>query len=364
MGKKVEEFENLMTQKYGIKALAFSSGSTANQAIFEIYKQRNPEKFKNSLVICPVVTWISSISPAVMAGYEIKFCDVNLDDFCFDYQKLEKILEENKNRNLIIWPTALIGHSPNFDKLKQLSKKYNAELFLDSCENQFSEYENESILSQCDMTSLSCFWSHHMVSIEFGFVFFKKESDYLFAKMFRNHGLVRSLSKDHPLRIKIQSDNPTLDPEFLFSNLGTNLRPTDCHAIWGLQDIKRADKYKKHRKDIYEYFYRNIEYRNKYYLPNYDEVKQIKQEHVGFCLPVFRRDNLMWLVKEILNENGIFTRPLIGSCLTLQPPFQKYHNEKEFPNGLWIHNHGCYIGLHNKVTKSDIDDLMNILDLI
>ncbi len=50
MGKKVEEFENLMTQYTGVKALGVSSGSAANQLIFELYKQRNPEKFKNSLL--------------------------------------------------------------------------------------------------------------------------------------------------------------------------------------------------------------------------------------------------------------------------------------------------------------------------
>ncbi|MEK6885070.1 MAG: DegT/DnrJ/EryC1/StrS family aminotransferase, partial [Nanoarchaeota archaeon] len=58
MGPKVKEFEDLITEKYGAKALGVSSGSAANQLIFELYKQQNPEKFKNSLVICPVVTWI------------------------------------------------------------------------------------------------------------------------------------------------------------------------------------------------------------------------------------------------------------------------------------------------------------------
>ena len=280
MSKKVKELEDILTEMYGIKALAVSSGSTANQLIFELYKQRNPEKFKNTLVICPVVTWISSISPIVMAGYEIKFCDINLQDFSFDYNKLEKILEENKEKNIIIWPTALIGHCPNFSKLQHLARQYRAELWGDFCENQFSTYNGESIFQQVDFSSLSLYFSHMITSVEMGFVFIKDPKEYEFAKMFRNHGLTRSLDKDSFLKTKIENKYNNIDNQFLFGLLGTNLRPTDCHAIWGLQDIKRADKYKIHRKNIYSYYIDQIEKRKNYYLPAY-ALHSLKQEHVG-----------------------------------------------------------------------------------
>lgn len=361
MGKKVEELENILTEMYGVRALAVSSGSTANQLIFELYKQRNPEKFKNTLVICPVVTWISSISPIVMAGYEIKFCDINLQDFCFDYNKLEKILEENKDKNLIIWPTALMGHCPNFAKLQHLARQYRAELWGDFCENQFSTYNGESIFQQVDFSSLSLYFSHMITSVEFGLVFIKDPKEYEFAKMFRNHGLTRSLDNNSQLKEKIENKYYNIDPQFLFGLLGTNLRPTDCHAIWGLQDIKRADYYKIHRKNIYKYYINNIAHREKrYYLPDYS--KHTYQEHVGFCIPIFRKDDKIEELKKILNKNGVATRPIIGGCLTLQPPFKSYHSEKEFPNGLWAHNHGLYIGLHKQITFKHIDELIRVLD--
>lgn len=363
MGKKVDEFENIMSKKYEVRALGVSSGSSANQLIFELYKQRNPKKFNNSLVICPVVTWISSISPIVMAEYKIEFCDINLDDFCFDYNKLEQILEKNKNKNLIIWPTALIGHCPDFGKLQSLAKKYKAELWGDFCENQFSTYKGESIFTQVDISSLSCYFSHMTTSVEFGFVFIKNKEDYEYAKMLRNHGLTRSLDNNSKLKNKIEKKYSNIDKQFLFGVLGTNLRPSDCHAVWGLQDIKRADKYKKHRKKIYEHFWSGLEI-NKYYYPDYYREEAIGKEHIGFCLPIFRIDDKIEEVKELLNNNGISTRPIIGGCLTLQPPFEKYHNEKEFPNGIWVHKHGCYVGLLNDLTTYDIDRLLNILHSI
>jgi CDP-6-deoxy-D-xylo-4-hexulose-3-dehydrase len=361
MGKKVEELEDILTEMYGIKALAVSSGSTANQLIFELYKQRNPEKFKNTLVICPVVTWISSISPIVMAGYEIKFCDINLQDFSFDYTKLEKILDENKEKNLIIWPTALIGHCPNFSKLQHLARQYRAELWGDFCENQFSTYNGESIFQQVDFSSLSLYFSHMITSVEMGFVFIKDPKEYEFAKMFRNHGLTRSLDKHSFLKAKIENKYNNIDNQFLFGLLGTNLRPTDCHAIWGLQDIKRADKYKIHRKNIYSYYIDQIEKRKNYYLPDY-ALHSLKQEHVGFCIPIFRYDDKIEELKKFLNKNGVSTRPIIGGCLTLQPPFKSYHDETAFSNGMWVHNHGLYIGLHKGITTYHVDKLIGLLD--
>lgn len=370
MGPKVTEFELALEKMYcqsnDLRVVATSSGSSANQLIFEIYKQRFPEKFANSLVICPIVTWVSSVSPAIMAGYKVKFCDINLNDFCFNYSRLEQILHENKDKNLIIWPTALIGFCPDFSKLRSLASKYNAELWGDFCENQFSNYHGVPIFNYVKCSSLSFYFSHMTTSIEFGAVFVRGEENYEYAKLIRNHGLTRSLSANSSLRKRIEADNPNIDKQFLFGAMGTNLRPTDMHAIWGLQDIKRASIYKKIRKDIFAYYESKLNLQ-KYYIPDVRELEENGQETVGFCLPIFRMDDKINLVKQVLNENGIATRPIIGGCLRFQPIFKQYCAEESshtMPVGDWVHNHGAYVGLHYGLQYSDIDRLINILDSI
>jgi CDP-6-deoxy-D-xylo-4-hexulose-3-dehydrase len=298
-----------------------------------------------------------------MAGYKIKFCDINLQDFCFDYEKLEEILDKNKDKNLILWPTALIGFCPNFCKLQALAKKYNAELWGDFCENQFSTYDKKSIFSQVDVSSLSCYFSHMITSIEMGFVFIKDNYDYECAKMLRNHGLTRSLEENSRLKRKIEEKYDNIDKQFLFAVLGTNWRTTDMHAIWGILDMKRAEKYKLHRKQIYQYFINGLNL-DKYLFPDYHRAGSEKREDVAFCLPILRIDDKITDVKNELNREGISTRPIIGGCLTLQPPFKKYHDKKAFPNGLWISNHGAYVGLLNNLKIKYIDNLTNILNRV
>lgn len=369
MGARVEELEAKFSEYSGAHALMVANGSLANQLVFELWKVKNPLAPK-PLVIVPAVTWVSSITPALSAGMNIQFCDINLTDFSFDYEALEKILNEQAHRRIIIWPTALIGFSPDMHRLTEIAKKHGASLYLDSCENTFSRVPNHfsvfqnmdgsptssiSILSSCDMTTTSGYMSHQVTSLEAGFVFFKNREDHDLGRMFRNHGMSRSLPPDHYLRRAIENGSPEVDPAFLFALPGTNLRNTDVHAVFGLRDFARIEASKAYREMIYDLFWKQLD-RSLYYLPS-------KQDsHSAFCLPIFRGDKKIGFVKEALSNYGIEHRPIIGSNLLHQPIFRKYGKPEDFPNAEWLHQRGCYVGLHSGVTPAMVRELTDLLN--
>lgn len=376
MGARVAELEARFSEFSGMHALMVANGSVANQMVFEIWKLKNPGV--KPLVIVPAVTWVSSISPALMAGMDIEFCDVNLDDFAFDYRKLDSQVARavDVGRRVIIWPTALIGFAPDMTRIHQIAQDYGAEVFLDSCENTFSTLTtrceisvgnsdvtssltplvlSDSILASAAMTTTSCYNSHQVVSVEGGFVFFRDKDDYDLGRLLRNHGLVRSLAPDHPLRLKIQNENPDVDPQFLFALAGTNLRPTDVHAMFGLADFKRIPESIDHRKATYRLFQQLLD-PGRYYLP------QRTDSHVGFCLPIFTRWDNLAQVNAALTAAGIERRPIIGANLLYQPPFRAYGTPADFPNAEWIHRHGTYVGLHSEVTPVMVLELTTLLN--
>ncbi len=362
MSSKVAQLETEMGKLAGAHALMVGNGSLANQLVFEAWKVKNPTALKDALVIVPAVTWISSITPALSLGFDIAFCDINTDDFSFDYAALERLLVANAGRRLILWPTALIGFCPDMGRLHQLAAQYGAEVFLDSCENTLSYTEwDKSILSSADMVTTSTYTSHQLCSVEGGFVFFRNEADLALGRMLRNHGLARSLTGDwSEARKLIEEANPTIDPSFLFAVPGTNLRPSDVHAMFGLQDIKRADQYRVQRTALYRRFYEGLDF-GRYYLP------VLSESHVGFCLPIFSTsddESMTRRIKATLNEVGIQTRPIIGANLLHQPPFKAYGNPRDFPNAEWVHNRGCYVGLNPRVTEEMIDGLVDVLNQI
>lgn len=370
MGKRVEELEDWFSHYSGMHALMVANGSLANTLVFELWKVKHPGQFP--LVIVPAVTWISSVTPPILAGMDVEFCDINREDFSFDYRRLEDQIQAAQKRgveDIIIWPTALIGFAPDMRWLQGIAGYYGADLFLDSCENTFSRIPlrairtdtgedcgfDQSILASAEMTTTSCYLSHQVCSIEGGFVFFRHKEDYDLGKMFRNHGMARSLPKDHPVRRAIEKDHPKVDPQFLFALGGTNLRPSDVHASFGLRDCRRAESSRAHRVEIYRRFHSQLD-PELYYLP------PLSDTHVGFCLPIFtKRDNL-FEVKSALMDMGCETRPIIGSNLLHQPPFQGYGKPEDFPNAEWVHQHGTYVGLHEKVAPRMIKWLTDTLN--
>ena len=362
MGPRVAELEAEMSKLAGAHALMVGNGSLANQLVFELWKVKNGDtNLRNVVVIVPAVTWISSITPALSLGFQIAFCDVNLDDFSFDYDMLARILENHADKRVIIWPTALIGFCPDMGRIKALAAKHGAaEVFLDSCENTLSYIDwDQSILASADITTTSTYTSHQLCSVEGGFVFFKDKADYALGRMLRNHGLTRSLTGDWSnVRREIEEANPTIDPAFLFAVPGTNLRPSDVHAAFGLCDIKRADQYRVHRTTLYRRFHEGVD-KDRYYLPD------LSESHVGFCLPIFTTRDYPGVIDHIkrgLNREGIQTRPIIGANLLRQPPFRAYGRPEDFPKAEWIHERGCYVGLSSHVTEEMVDGLVNVLN--
>jgi len=214
MGKRVEELEAWFSRYSEMHALMVANGSLANTLVFELWKVKHPGA--RPLVIVPAVTWISSVTPALMAGMDIEFCDVNTTDFAFDYERLEAQVRAARARgveHVIIWPTALIGFAPDMGRLQGIADRYNAFLYLDSCENTFSRVPHhqslfrhldgtptstQSILASAEMTTTSTYLSHQITSVEGGFVFFRHKEDYELGRMFRNHGMARSLAAGHP----------------------------------------------------------------------------------------------------------------------------------------------------------------------
>lgn len=358
-GPKVIELEKTWSNIAGenIKSLATSSGSTANHLLVETFLQSFDYNPENVTVFVPSTTWASSLTPWVMRGCEIVFIDINLDDFSFNYEELEKELELRKNDQKIkvIWPTALIGFIPDIDQLKSLKERFNTYLFADLCETTFGEYKNQNILSCFDMSSTSFFWAHEVCGIELGMLFINKDLElfqtiYENAQMIRSHGLTRVISKNSETRKNIESKYSDVDPEFLFAKIGTNYRATDLNAMFCLLDSKRVEKYKKLRKNLWKYIVDN--------LPN-DYIK-LNKNIIPFCLPFLSTVKNINEVKKNLNLNGWETRPII-CYLPINPAFEKYSNKKDYPNSKFLHDNGFYIGLNKDIKIKDIKKLFKII---
>ena len=100
-----------------------SSGSSANQLIAQYTKNKlikNGLWPKRNKVIFNSVTWTTNISPFIREGFDPIFVDVNLNDFCLDYKKTEEVIKGNKDEIALVFPTSVLGFTPNIEKLYKI----------------------------------------------------------------------------------------------------------------------------------------------------------------------------------------------------------------------------------------------------
>lgn len=370
MDKYVKQYESKMAEFIGCKyAIYVSSGSTANILVSNFVKDSitklNPQK---NIVLVPSTTWVTSVSPFIRDGFEIKFVDISLTDFSMNLNTVENILRDKKFKNKIacIFVTSLLGFSPDILELKRLELVYDVKIMLDNCESTFTKFsignENKNISSFFTSTT-STYFGHNITSGtgEGGFIFTNDEKEYEYFIMARNHGMIRSLPEDKQKPYR----NKSVDSRFDFSILGNNYRNTEISAFGGLLDLKRANKYILKRRRLYNHFYFNTN-RFQYILPSY-WIENCY--NVPFSIPIIinskKKSNKIKKInaaKKICEDLQIETRPIVGQNLLRQTCFKEYGNPKDFPISEILHNDGFYVGLHPKIKYSQIEKLYRKLN--
>jgi CDP-6-deoxy-D-xylo-4-hexulose-3-dehydrase len=356
--KQVRSFEEKFAKFVGCKYAVFvSSGSTANTLIAQYHKSIQKDSQKN-IVVLPSTTWQTSCAPWIQAGFTPHFIDIFMDDFSIDKFKLEEFVCENSHKIACVFPTSLIGYSPDMEFYINLKNKYNINISFDNCENTLGEYNGNNI-SSFFTSSTSTYFGHQLQSVEGGFIFTNSQEEYHYFLINRNHGMVRSLSA-YGIDTKKYS-NSSVDSLFDFYSFGNNFRNTDINAFMGQLDFKKRNLYKYKRKLIYSKFKIDT---TKFYLPKQGRKDGLSD--VPFCLPIIVKNydkNLLNKALKLCKERNIEYRPIISGFLGYQTCYKKYFkSDQNYKNSVYLHNYGFYIGLHCGVTEKQITEFVEKLN--
>ena len=349
--EKVKKFEELWSSWQGISYSTYvNSGSSANlimlDAVKEYYRIEDGAE-----VLVPAVTWTTNITSVIQAKLTPVFVDVNLDDFSFDYEKLEKSITE---RTKIILVTHLIGIPANIEKLEEIAKKYDLLILEDCCESHGAKFGQEKVGNFGIASTFSFYWGHHMTTVEGGMICtdIDELNDLFILK--RSHGLAREL---HPSKHQKYKDlYPDIDFNFLFLTHGYNFRNTELHAEVGIKQIKHLDRYISIRNENHKMFLEVVSSIS-------SKIYPVENEGISsFCLPfIFKEIADKNILKNALKQVEIEMRPIIGANLLNQPCFSKYGISTSFKNAQIIHENGFYIGNNQFVNTEQIGLLNSII---
>ena len=143
-GTQVQEFENSLTEYFGKTSIGVASGTAAQQLSLLACGIGPGDE-----VIVPSMTFFSTAETVNQVGATPVFCDITLDDYNIDIEKIEPLITE---KTKAIMPVDLYGQQANYPALKKICKDYNLFLIQDSAQSFCSKQYHNPIGHSSDLS--------------------------------------------------------------------------------------------------------------------------------------------------------------------------------------------------------------------
>jgi len=356
MGPQVEKFEQAFASKMGSRyAVMTNSGSSANLIAVAAFcfKQENPLKAGDEVIV-PAISWSTTYFPLMQYGLKLRFVDVELDTLNMDVSKLEAALTPATRA---IVGVSILGNPCALDTLRDFCDTHNLLFFEDNCESMGATLHGKQCGTFGDIGTFSCFFSHHISTIEGGVAVTDDLELYHLMLSLRSHGWTRHLPDTSPIYEKKSDD---FFEAYRFIVPGYNVRPIEFFGAIGLEQIKKLDTFLTIRRKNAELWHA---------LFSDDERFVIQKEngnsaHFSFTLilhpdlPIDRQE-----VLEALKKHDIQFRIITGGNF-LRHDVVKYCNYScahEIVNANIAHDRGFFVGNHPRDLRAEIERFHSVL---
>lgn len=357
MGKKVAEFEKDFAKFVGSKyAVMTSSGSTANLiAIAALFYAKNPKLKRGDEVIVPAVSWSTTYYPLYQYGLKLKFVDIDLETLNYDLEALSNAISDKTKMIMVV---NLLGNPNDFDAINELIKNRNIILLEDNCESMGAEYKGKQAGTFGVMGTFSTFFSHHMATMEGGFVVTDDEELYHILLCLRAHGWTRNLPKENKV---VNKSDDWFGESFRFVLPGYNVRPVEMSGAIGIEQLKKLPTFLKHRRENAKLFF---QYFNNH--PDFIMQKEIgSSSWFGFSLIIRPESKLKRSdIIKVLEKNNIEYRPIVTGDFTQNEVMKYFDYEifRDLKNAKILHKNGFFVGNHQTDISEQINLLKKVLD--
>jgi CDP-4-dehydro-6-deoxyglucose reductase, E1 len=356
MGDHVAQFEKnfgkFINRKY---CLMVSSGSAANLiSIASFFYTKNPMLKKGDEVIVPAVSWSTTYFPLQQFGLKLKFVDIDLNTLNYDLDALKSAITNNTKMVVVV---NLLGNPNDFDAINMIIKDKDIFIFEDNCESLGAEYKGKQTGTFGLIGTFSTYFSHHISTMEGGFVTTDSEEIYHILLSLRAHGWTRNLPKKNHVADK--SDD-WFEESFRFVLPGYNVRPIEMSGAIGVKQLEKIPSFLQKRRENAKLFFKLFKDH-----PNYLIQKDIdRSSWFGFSLII--RPNSKLVRKDVINilqKNNVECRPIVTGNFVRNEVMKYFDYEvhKELKNANHLHENGFFVGNSHKCLSKNIDLLSKIL---
>lgn len=212
-----------------------NSGSSANLLAIGglVY---HPEGFlrPGDEVIVPAVSWSTTYFPLQQYGLRLRFVDVDRDTLNLDLDRLEAALTPDTRA---VFAVNLLGNPLDLPRLSRFCEQHDLLLVEDNCESMGASIAGRQAGTWGICGTFSTYFSHHLSTMEGGFVLTDDTRLRNVLVSMRAHGWLRGQSADSHLDVPV-------DPfmrMFRFVLPGYNLRPLELSGAIGREQLRKLD---------------------------------------------------------------------------------------------------------------------------
>jgi CDP-6-deoxy-D-xylo-4-hexulose-3-dehydrase len=355
MRDQVKQFQQEFARYFGKKyAVMVNSGSSANLVAVAslFYKKDRPLK-PGDEVIVPCISWATTFYPLHQYGLKLKFVDIDLHTLNYDMEELKKAVTKDTRMMVAV---SVLGNPCQFDEILDICNEKDIILFEDNCESMGAKFGGRHTGTFGLVNTFSTFYSHHISTMEGGFVLTDDLEIYYLLESLRNHGWTRDQGTDSPIYQKKNSD---FFEAYRFILPGYNVRPGELHAAIGKAQLKKLDGFLKMRRQNAAHFVELFK----------DDPRFIIQREIGesswfaFTMIVNPESGMAREpVLQKLKEAGIEHRIITGGNM-LRHDVVKYfdYTAGRSTNADIAHDCGFFVGNHPRDMRKEIDYLSQTL---
>ncbi|MEP3632438.1 MAG: DegT/DnrJ/EryC1/StrS family aminotransferase [Shimia thalassica] len=358
MGAEVASFEQQFAEHFESKfAIMVNSGSSANLLMTAaLFFTKNPALHleRGDEIIVPAVSWSTTYFPLNQYGLHLKFVDIDLETLNYDLAALEEAVTDKTRAIMVV---NLLGNPNDFDALNRIIDGRDIVVIEDNCESMGATFNGKQTGTFGAMGSYSCFFSHHISTMEGGMVVTDDEELYHVMLALRAHGWTRNLPKFNHVTGE-KSDDP-FEESFRFVLPGYNLRPLEMSGALGIEQLAKLPDLIKGRRANGALVQQRLANHPKFMIQR--EIGEASW--FGFSL-VIRPDtglNRADLVKDLV-EAGFECRPIVAGNFAKNEVMKyfDYSIHGDLKNADYIDANGLFVGNHHYPIAEAVDALTRI----
>lgn len=358
MGKEVATFEkqfaNFMSTEH---AVMVNSGSSANLLMVAALRYHSKANLQpGDEVIVPAVSWSTTYAPLYQYGLKLKFVDIDLETLNFDLEALEQAIGP---KTKLIMAVNLLGNPNEYDSVKAMIADRDIYLIEDNCESLGATLGGQQAGTFGMAGSYSCFFSHHISTMEGGIVTTDDEELYHIILSLRSHGWTRNLPDTN--LVSGQKSQDPFEESFKFVLPGYNLRPLEMSGAIGQEQLLKLPMIVENRRKNAVLFKEVAKEFN-----GIISQKEIGESSwFGFSM-VLNPDCGIERSKLVtsLQNHGVECRPIVAGNFAKNDVVTKYFDYEisgTLKNAEYIDAAGLFIGNHHFALEAEMDALRSAL---